>query len=56
MSQYTHLECPYCGKYSVDDKKDWPLICESCKEEFCEDDMCMECEKLVKSCYYCKMD
>lgn len=52
-----YLECPNCGKHQVDDSGDFPIKCLNCKEEFCEDDMCMECEKLVKgSCYYCKMD
>ena len=47
------LVCPNCDKQKVNDD----LICENCKVEFSEDDLCSHCEKLVKgSCYYCKMD
>lgn len=54
---FVYLECPACGKYAVDDREDWPLVCKNCKDEYTEDDMCMECNKLVKGgCYYCKMD
>ncbi len=51
------LECPNCYKYTVRDTGDFPIICENCKQEFVEEDVCMECDKLVKgSCFYCKMD
>lgn len=52
-----YLECPHCKSEAVDDNKDFPLVCMNCKEEFTQDDMCGECNKLVAgSCYYCKMD
>lgn len=48
------LECPNCSKYGVDDET---LVCIECKEEFSEDDVCSNCDKLMAgSCYYCKMD
>ena len=52
-----YLECPHCNCEAVDDTKEFPLVCLNCHEEFSEDDVCPECEKLVKgSCYLCKMD
>ena len=51
-----YLECPNCNKCCVDDTTDFPLVCGNCGELFNEEDMCGECEKLVKGCYYCKMD
>lgn len=53
----TMLECPECGKHTVADEGDFPMVCGNCGELFDEDDMCNQCNKLVKgSCWYCKMD
>lgn len=54
---YPGLECPNCNKWGVELDAQGFGQCPHCQEEFCEDDVCPECEKLVKgSCYYCKMD
>ncbi len=54
---YKGLECPNCNKYGVPEDDEYSMTCPHCKEEFTEDDICPECNKLVKgSCYHCKMD
>lgn len=51
------LECPECYKWQVKSIDENSLVCQNCKAEFTEDDICMECNKLIKgSCFYCKMD
>lgn len=55
---YKGLECPMCNKWGIIvDNETETGLCPHCGEEYCQDDICPECEKLVKgSCYYCKMD
>lgn len=55
---YPGLECPNCDKWGIIIDNDTSTgKCHHCEEEFCEDDICPECNTLVKgSCYYCKMD
>lgn len=56
-SPYKGLECPNCSKCGVIMDEDNPFYCPHCQEEFNIDDICPECEQLVKgSCFYCKMD
>lgn len=51
------IECPNCAKREVQTTGNFPIYCLNCNTEFTEDDMCLECEELVKgSCYHCKMD
>lgn len=54
---YPGLECPACGKWGVELNNVNSGECPHCRDQFCEDDLCCSCEKLVKgSCYYCRMD
>jgi hypothetical protein len=56
-NHYPGLECPHCNKWGVELDDENFGICPNCKAEFCEDDICQECDTLVKGgCYCCKMD
>lgn len=57
QDNYPGLECPNCNKWGVIFDEDKPFECPNCHEEYNVDDVCPECERLVKgSCYSCKMD
>lgn len=54
---YPGLECPNCSKWGIMLDENSKGECKNCRTPFCEDDICAECNTLIKgSCYYCKMD
>lgn len=57
MNHYPGLECPNCNKWGVMLGEENGGECPHCGTPFCEDDICSECNTLVKgTCFYCKMD
>lgn len=54
---YPGLECPNCNKWGVMLNEDDKGECPHCGTPYCQDDICPECETLVKgTCFSCKMD
>lgn len=57
MNNYPGLECPMCNKWGVIMDYNNNGECPNCETQFCEDDLCQECNTLIKgTCFYCQMD
>lgn len=57
MNNYPGLECPMCNKWGVIMDYNNSGECPNCETQFCEDDLCQECNTLIKgTCFYCQMD